>query len=294
MYAPSGEWAWAKAYAHLPTAIILDERTLRVYVTSLDVQQIGRIGFVDLDRRDPTRLIRVADRPALEVGPPGAFDEHGVNPCCVASINGQSRLYYIGWRREAEVPYRLLAGVAVNEEGDGFRRLNNTSILPSTADEPDIRSAMTIWRDKFWWGWYVSGTGWFDLHKRRMPRYVIRRAISEDGLQWRAEPGTCIAPQDDEEYGFGRPWVLWEEGRFKMWYSIRSKNRPYRLGYAESEDGQMWERRDAQVGLDRSPEGWDSEMVCYPCVIDVNGQRYMFYNGNRHGKTGFGVAVLES
>ncbi len=35
-------------------------------------------------------------------------------------------------------------------------------------------------------------------------------------------------------------------------------------------------------------------MVCFAAVIDVNGRRLMFYNGNRHGATGFGVAELES
>ena len=56
-----------------------------------------------------------------------------------------------------------------------------------------------------------------------------------------------------------------------MWYSIRSHNRPYRIGYAESGDGQHWERRDDAVGIQASSEGWDSEMICYPCVVDVNG-----------------------
>jgi hypothetical protein len=34
-------------------------------------------------------------------------------------------------------------------------------------------------------------------------------------------------------------------------------------------------------------------MVCYPFVIDAAGKRYLFYNGNRHGATGFGYAILE-
>jgi hypothetical protein len=34
-------------------------------------------------------------------------------------------------------------------------------------------------------------------------------------------------------------------------------------------------------------------MVCYPAVIDVHGRRLMFYNGNRHGASVFGVAVLD-
>ena len=45
--------------------------------------------------------------------------------------------------------------------------------------------------------------------------------------------------------------------------------------------------------LDVSPSGWDSEMVCYPHVFDHKGKRYMLYNGNGYGRTGFGLAVLE-
>jgi hypothetical protein len=78
-----------------------------------------------------------------------------------------------------------------------------------------------------------------------------------------------------------------------MWYSIRSHSRPYRIGYAESGDGLQWERRDDEAGIEASASGWDSEMICYAAVIDVNGRRLMFYNGNRHGATGFGVAELE-
>jgi hypothetical protein len=78
-----------------------------------------------------------------------------------------------------------------------------------------------------------------------------------------------------------------------MWYSVRSRAAPYRIGYAESPDGLSWNRKDDQVGIHRSEDGWDAEMICFPAVIDVCGKRLMFYNGNQHGATGFGVAVLE-
>jgi hypothetical protein len=77
-----------------------------------------------------------------------------------------------------------------------------------------------------------------------------------------------------------------------MWYSIRGFKDLYKMGYAESTDGIHWERKDQQVGISPSDIGWDSEMICYPCVIDVKGKRYMFYNGNRHGESGFGYAEM--
>ena len=77
----------------------------------------------------------------------------------------------------------------------------------------------------------------------------------------------------------------------RMWYAHRGDR--YRIGYAESADGRTWVRQDHRVGIDVTPGDWDGEMVCYPCVFDHGGARYMLYNGNRYGAAGFGLAVLE-
>lgn len=37
--------------------------------------------------------------------------------------------------------------------------------------------------------------------------------------------------------------------------------------------------------------GWDSEMMCYPCVIENGDELVMFYNGNEHGKYALGYAA---
>jgi len=75
-----------------------------------------------------------------------------------------------------------------------------------------------------------------------------------------------------------------------MWYACRGES--YRIGYAESADGLNWTRLDHAVGIARSESGWDCEMIEYPFVFDHGGQRYMLYNGNGYGKSGFGLAVL--
>ena len=77
-----------------------------------------------------------------------------------------------------------------------------------------------------------------------------------------------------------------------MWFSCRG--RTYRIGYAESADGRSWLRADERAGIGVSESGWDSESIEYPHVFDHGGRRYMLYNGNGYGKTGFGLAVLES
>lgn len=296
VWAPDGSLWWAKSYALLPTVELTSDHQLRVYIASLDEEMYGRIGRLDLDIHDPTRVVSGPEEPVLGLGEPGGFDDCGVNPACVVRLAGTTRLYYIGWQRSVRVPHHLFAGMAESTDGLRFSRVQRTPILDRTPLEPVVRSAMTIVAgvDEMT-AWYVSGSEWTHVDGKPYPTYAIRRAISTDGIGWDADNQLAVALADSgrDEFGLGRPWVLKDAGLYRMWYSIRSRSRPYRLGYAESRDGLAWTRLDELVGISVSESGWDSEMICYPCVVDVGDRRYMFYNGNRHGSTGFGVAILE-
>ncbi len=85
--------------------------------------------------------------------------------------------------------------------------------------------------------------------------------------------------------------LLDDDGNYKMFYSIRTISKGYQLAYAESKDGLTWVRQEG-VGLELSPNGWDSKNMSYPNVIRHKNRVYMFYCGNNCGETGFGYAVL--
>jgi hypothetical protein len=137
--------------------------------------------------------------------------------------------------------------------------------------------------------WYGSNLGWGP--DQADMAHVIKYAESRDGIHWDRKGLIAVGLKSKEEYALSKPFILKENGVYKMWYSHRGKT--YRIGYAESADGLQWERMDEKVGIDVSESGWDSEMMEYACLFDVNGERYMLYNGNGYGKTGFGLAVLE-
>lgn len=277
----------------LPTVEVLDETTLRVYFAALDESRRGRIGFVDLDARSPSRILRESMEPVLDTGAPGLFDDSGVNPSCLLRWNGRKLLYYIGWQRTERVPYLLFLGLAVDDGSGRFERARPVPVLDRTPEQPFLRSASSVLPVPGGLrAWHVSAHAWERIEGRLYPVYAIRRAASEDGIHWVALGGSCFDLRGDE-FGFGRPWVIDDGGLYRMWYSIRSRSAPYRIGYAESRDGEVWERMDSQVGIAASPSGWDSEMICYPCIVDAAGHRYLFYNGNGHGETGFGYAVLD-
>jgi predicted GH43/DUF377 family glycosyl hydrolase len=293
VYAPPGTQPWAREYTHLPTPIASDRGPIRVYFAGLDDRRFGRVGYVDVDAADPRRVVRASPDPVLDLGEPGTFDDSGVNPSCLVRAGDRWRLYYIGWQRTERVPYALVAGLAESADGERFERVSRAPVLGRTDAEPFFRSATSVLPDGDGYrAWYVSATGWTTVGSKPYPRYVVRTARSADGVSWSNGGPACIDLEADE-FGIGRPWVVRDPDRYRMWYSIRSHSRPYRIGYAESADGLTWRRRDDRAGIAASPSGWDSEMICYPAVIDVRGRRLMFYNGNSHGATGFGVAVLE-
>ena len=144
-----------------------------------------------------------------------------------------------------------------------------------------------------WKMWYVGGGSWTELGGKMVPVYRVKYLESEDGLNWRGDGTVCIDFENESEHGFGRPFVIKRNGSYEMFYSIRTKTKGYRLGYARSENGRSWTRSDEEVGMDVSPNGWDSHAVCYSSLVRVRERTYMFYNGNNFGETGVGYALLQ-
>lgn len=295
IHAPSGKLWWEQRYTGIPTIDAVSEERLRIFYFSCVENGDGRTGYVDVSTSDPSEILAYGQEPVLDIGEPGTFDDCGVIPSCIVPVGDKKYMYYVGVQRLEKAPYLYMAGLAISEDGLHYKKLKKTPILERTDDELFLRSATTIIEDN---GvlrmWYVASLGWWDMNGKMQPTYVVRHAESKDGINWTATGHTCIDFKDEHEYGFGRPWVIKENDMYRMWYSIRSRKEPYRIGYAESKDGFDWNRIDNEQGLERSPSGWDSEMICYPCVADVGGRRVMFYNGNQHGRDGFGYAQLKS
>jgi hypothetical protein len=290
---------WAGTHAQVPTALLCSD-CVRVYYADRDTSGKSFTTYVDLDRRDLSKIIYLHKKPILPPGAPGTFDDDGMMPSFALRRDGVVYLYYSGWNRGLTVPYRNSVGIAVSEDdGKTFRRLYEGPVLDRTPKEPYIAVTPTIIREgSLWRMWYISGTKWVEVADRYEPVYVIKYASSHDGTDWDRPNLQCI-PQGHDFEAFSHPTVLKHKDRYLMWYCFRHSldyrdgSGSYRIGYAESPDGLTWRRMDQVNGLDVVPDGWDSTMTCYPFVILVDGQIVMFYNGNGFGRTGFGYAVLD-
>jgi hypothetical protein len=295
VYCADGFAGWAQSHAFLPTVLPLDEETIRVYAAFVDRERIGRVGYVDVAAADPLHIVRVSQRPALDIGVPGAFDDNGVTPMTVVSDGDALRLYYTGWQLGARVRYFLFTGLALSHDGgETFVRHLEVPILDRGPGELMTRTAACVRRSESGWRlWYVGGEGWITDEGKQLPSYNIRYLESPDGIAWARSGRVVVDVDSDEEFGLGRPFVVGGEGGYRMWYSRRLRAKGYRLGYAESPDGVSWTRLDERIGIDVSESGWDSEMICYPSVLETGYGTYLFYNGNNYGETGFGVALAD-
>jgi len=295
IFVPDGSQWWAKKYAFPPTPYRLNDEVLRIYVAFCDEKIVGRIGFVDVAADDPSEIVAVSKDPVLDIGSPGAFDENGILPTSIVEVGERLYLYYVGYQLGMKVRYYQFEGLAISEDGGNtFRRHSKVPVTDRTdAEMLNRTSAFVRLRNGLFEMWYVGGSDWTTVNGKELPMYNIRYLTSVDGISWGPEGKVSIDYKDNDEHAFGKPFILEDGPLQRMFYSIRTRSKGYRLGYAESEDGLNWTRKDDEIGIDVSETGWDSEMIAYSSIVKHKDKFYMFYNGNNLGESGFGYAELD-
>ena len=284
-------------HASHPCAVHFRDDTFVIAFTRRDAKQRSQIFLVHATVRDAALVLEGEPRLALRYGEPAHFDCDGAISVCFVTQGGRVYLYYVGWQNLPESLWICDTGRAILEPDTlELRREFPGPVLGRDRNNPLFAAATAfhVSGDR-WQTWYNSGLKWSRTPTGWKHEYGIHYAESSNGVDWKTYPGLCIPFADEYEYAFGRPSVYREEETYYMWFAHRATRdiSTYRIGFASSRDGRAWSRDDALSGIDVSPQGWDSEMICYPYVFEHRGRFYMLYNGNGYGKTGFGLAVLD-
>jgi predicted GH43/DUF377 family glycosyl hydrolase len=293
-----------KEFAQAPSTLVFDDY-IRVYFSCRPApdkngQYVSYSAFVDFDRKDLFKILRVSPKPILELGDLGTFDEFGTYPVSVIKHNKNYIAYYAGWTRCFSVPFNVAIGMAISKDGgESFEKIGPGPILSYSHDEPFILSGPKIrfFNGKFYL-FYIAGKKWVVDNGRPEPVYRIRLAISKDGYEWEKVERDLISVILEEDEAQASPDVYYKDGSYHMYFcyrrsrDYRNAKNGYRIGYANSKDLFNWERNDLAAGIDVSEKGWDSETISYPHVFSLDDNFYMLYLGNQVGKTGFGIAKM--
>lgn len=284
-------------YAMFPKPMILDENQgkIRIYYTHRNNENYGFPTYMDAILDEETfKILYNHNEPIMEHSELGCFDETGVNVTSIIQTDKGNLFYYLGWSAAVLVPFRNAIGVAIeseNSETPWLDRIFKGPVMDRTKEQPYFcATPCVIFDDNKYKLYYTVAEPWIIKDGKPSVACYLSYAESDNGYDW--VPKNVVSVQHKStDHVLTTPFVLKENGIYKMWYSYRGEK--YRIGYAESVNGIDFDRKDEEVGITVSSSGWDSEMVCYPHVIDLKGKRYMFYCGNDYGKTGFGIAVLE-
>lgn len=297
---------WMKEFAQAPSVVIFDG-FVRVYFSCRppadeNGQYVSYSAFVDLDRKDLFKILKVSQQPILKLGELGTFDEFGTYPASVIKDGDILKVYYGGWTRCESVPFNVAIGYGISKDGgETFDKVGNGPVLSYSVEEPFVLSGPKIRRfnDQFYL-FYIAGRRWILDKGKPEPVYKIRMAISKNGINWTKYNKDLIVSKLDENEAQASPDVFYWQGKYRMFFcyrggmNYRGKENGYRIGYAHSDDLINWTRDDSQAGIDVSEQGWDSEMISYPHVFELDSKIYMLYLGNQVGRNGFGIAELEN
>lgn len=296
---------WMNEYAQCPVPFVVDDRSVRVLFACRPHQRAGGMpvscpAYVDLDRSNLSRLTGFATGPSMALGDLGTFDEFGVTPTSAVQGPDGLNIYYTGWTRMQSVPYAMAIGLAVSrDDGRTMRRTGPGPVFGPTVGEPYLQSGGVVRQvGEKWHLWYLTGRGWVIHDGKAEAVYQLAHATSTDRTCWIRDGRSIIASEYPDEcqvsFALFRRRAKWHAVfSYRQATGFRgSSPRAYRLGHATSDDLETWVRDDAALGLDVSSDGWDSQMMCYPHALEIDGRVYLFYCGNDFGRHGFGIAEL--
>lgn len=281
----SGAWdSWTNGVSIVPAA---DGRIYRMYYAGDSGEGIG---FAETSIDDP---VHWKEHPASPVLAPRKDNWEGnkINQPRVVKVTEEHwRMYYTGWGFPGAGSSWAMGVAESFDGGTTWRRARDEPVLErGTADSADGGGAcvpMVLRVKDSWMMWY---TAW-KLDPQGHQHIHICLATSENGICWRKHPGNPVL-SDDFSDGASRSvtsrcCVRLDDGVFRMWYSFARPD--YRIFYAESLDGIIWERSPVAPVLDVSPTpAWDDMMVEYPEVLIERGVYRMWYCGNGYRSVGY-------
>lgn len=290
-----GQRPWMATHAQMPHAEVIEGSLIRIYFSSRDAQNRTHISWLTLDLERPDCVLDLSAQPLLAPGEIGTFDDMGAMSSWMTLDGGQRHFYTIGWNVKNRVPMHTSIGLA-RSPGAGEPVIDQRLIGPVFERNPTnpyyVSCPCVLKLGEEWRMWFMNGLAWGEADGKPYSRYDVGHARSADGVNWTPDQVTCVPLAHPDEIAIARPCVVRDGDLWRMWHCYRGTSFDYRIGYAESEDGQTWRRRDDHLVLPPSGSGFDSAMTCYPYVFDHLCERWMIYCGDGFGQGGLGLARL--
>ncbi|MDI9408330.1 MAG: hypothetical protein QM523_03695 [Candidatus Pacebacteria bacterium] len=280
------------SHAANPLPIHLAGDVFRVFYDGRDSQNRSSVGGVDIDIVQ-RRIVCDHPLPFMESGAEGSYYKDGISIGNDYWIGDKRYILFMAWQTPPDQHWfgqigriEVLDGLSLRPDGDRpFMILDETD--PISLSYPAVIASATGGYEM----WYGSTLTWAAENGTMV--HILKQATSVDGNRW-IKSGDSIPYQIGTDQAKSRPTLLRDGDGLHCWFSYRGvPPQKYRIGYAVKVADEPWQLALNRSGITVSESGWDSEMIEYPFVFEHRGDRYLLYNGNGYGKTGFGLAIWE-
>lgn len=172
------------------------------------------------------------DEPIIPIGFEGVFDKSQTSNPCVLKVNGNYLMYYQGKSKDG------LISIFLSKSKDG--------IVWQKPDRINFEKEV-IFKDGYREGFHHPHVI-FDLEKNKYFMWFVfytenisTICLSEslDGLNWKNNRNTNIKSVSSD-VKFWYPFVMIENGKYKIWFTERKLNKKWVIHYGESTDGLNW------------------------------------------------------
>jgi predicted GH43/DUF377 family glycosyl hydrolase len=239
------------------------------------------------------REIHMTPGQSAQTGRPGEWTKHSNNPVLSPSQSWEGSVIWAPHVIRDGPTFKMWyaggwpssIGYATSSDGISWTKLITNPILvsgnPGDWDEEAVTQPYILRIDNGYRMWFVGAmSGWTS------PR--IGYATSSDGITWTKYGGNPVLDLDPgswEETEVATPWVLYDSGTYKMWYTGQDSTGRYAIGYATSSGGIAWTRCISNPVLSGDVGTWDENGVLGGSVL-LDGKVYrMWY----FGKDGSGI-----
>ena len=190
--------------------------------------------------------------------------------------DGKTLRMDVSWRP------KLALAVTFSEDGIHWSEPQITLDLEDACDWENNLNRNCVLPDPFGEGYLMYYTGqWWD-HTGGYSKIGLAR--SADGIHFtRVQREPIMVPEADfEGESVMNPFVMYENGKFRMWYAAGETYEPNVICYAESEDGVHWNKYAGNPIFRGNPEKEYEHARIGACHVLPEGDGYlMFYIGYR-------------
>lgn len=231
---------------------------------------------------------KYSNKPVLQKGTEGSWDERNVSAGPILKINGIFYMYYTGrnFHESVSAPWHI--GIATSSDGIVWTK-QPSPVISGTAGAWDVKIfANDIKKINGKYYMYYMGKTELNDHK-------IGLAISDDGLKWTKYRNNPIMVPDKPWEGNGIYYasVIEEEGKLKMVYQNSYNNLITGFGMAYSTDGINWTKESNNPIFTEDDTRDNYSMVLYPNFQKTENEYRIYYTGKNSstGRYSINVAI---